>query len=187
MDTTPVTLLELLRQPTETAAWSRFVRLYSPLLLFWARRAGLQDSDAADLVQDVFVVLVQKLPEFHYDQHRSFRAWLHTITLNKWRDRRRQRTAQPHAAAGVFLADLPGPEPADLDEAEYRRQLFARALEILQTEFQPASWQAFSEHGLMGRPAADVAQELGLSVGAVYAAKFRILARLRQDLHGFMD
>ncbi len=65
MSTTPVSLLEQLRQPTAARAWPRFVELYAPLLYDWARRLGLQDADAADLVQDVFAILLRKLPEFN--------------------------------------------------------------------------------------------------------------------------
>src|SRR5262245_57884451 len=91
MHTTPVSLLEQLRQPAPGDAWDRFARLYPPLLFFWARRLEEQEQDAADLVQDVFTVLVEKLPGFQYDQHKSFRGWLHTIIRNKWRDNRRKK------------------------------------------------------------------------------------------------
>jgi RNA polymerase sigma-70 factor (ECF subfamily) len=188
MNTTSVSLLERLRQPADQVAWTRFVHLYSPLLYSWARRTGLQESDAADLIQDVFAVLVQKLPEFRYDPAKSFRSWLRTVVLNKWRDRCRQRRTQPIQAGEAILGELPGPAPDGMwDEAEYRQQVLGRALDLLQPEFQPSTWQAFREHGLAGRPAAAVAGELGLSVGAVYAAKFRVLSRLRQELAGLLD
>ncbi len=74
MDSTPPSLLERLRLPGEEAAWGRFVELYTPLLFFWARRLGLQEADAADLVQDVFRALVRKLPGFVYEPGKSFRA-----------------------------------------------------------------------------------------------------------------
>jgi RNA polymerase sigma-70 factor (ECF subfamily) len=83
MDPTPVSLLARLRQPAATEAWPHFVRLYSPLLFGWARRLGLQDADAADLVQDVFTVLAVKLPEFRYDPRLGFRRWLRTVFLNR--------------------------------------------------------------------------------------------------------
>ena len=83
---TPASLLERLRQPADPAAWSRFVELYTPLLYGWARRVGLPEQDAADLVQDVFVQLVRKLPDFTYDRHKTFRGWLRAVTLNKWRE-----------------------------------------------------------------------------------------------------
>src|SRR5947209_11513540 len=95
MQTTPPSLLEKLRTPGDQQAWQEFVDLYTPLLYQWARRAGLQDPDAADLLQDVFTSLVQKLPEFHYDRQKSFRAWLRTVTLNQWRDNRKRRGRQP--------------------------------------------------------------------------------------------
>src|SRR5271154_45229 len=91
MHTTSVSLLERLRQPAEQDAWNRFVHLYTPLLFAWADRAGLQSHDAADLVQDVFVLLLRKLPEFTYDSRQSFRGWLRTVALNKWRESRRRQ------------------------------------------------------------------------------------------------
>ncbi len=97
MDTTPPSLLERLRRADQPAAWDRFAQLYTPLLYYWLRRQGVQQADAADLVQEVFLVLVQKLPAFEYDPGRSFRAWLRTVTLNKLRERRRR--AEPDAEA----------------------------------------------------------------------------------------
>src|SRR5207302_9807265 len=67
MLSTSVTLLERVRQRDDQAAWERFVALYTPLLYRWAQRAGLADQDAADLVQDVFVLLMKELPSFEYD------------------------------------------------------------------------------------------------------------------------
>src|SRR5215471_17178576 len=91
MASTPVSLLERLRRPDDVAAWSRFVRLYAPLLFDWARGTGLQEADAADLVQDVFGVLVEQMPHFQYRPGGSFRAWLRTVLLNRWRELQRKR------------------------------------------------------------------------------------------------
>jgi DNA-directed RNA polymerase specialized sigma24 family protein len=99
MPATSASLLDRLRRPGEDAAWARFVDLYTPLLYHWARRTGLAQAQAADLVQDVLVVLVRKLPEFTYDRTRSFRSWLRTVTLNKWReDLRPERPGGPRRA-----------------------------------------------------------------------------------------
>jgi RNA polymerase sigma-70 factor (ECF subfamily) len=106
---TPLTLLERLRQPNQPDAWARFVELYTPLLLYWARRRGLSAPDAADLVQEVFVLLVQKLPEFRHDGVRTFRGWLRTLTLNKWRDRMRRAKLPMAGPDEEPLSGITGP------------------------------------------------------------------------------
>jgi RNA polymerase sigma-70 factor (ECF subfamily) len=72
-------------------------------------------------------------------------------------------------------------------ETEYRQQLVNRAMALMQADFQPATWMAFWEQVVAGRPAKEVAAELGLSPGAAYAAKFRVLDRLRQELAGMLE
>jgi RNA polymerase sigma-70 factor (ECF subfamily) len=187
MHDTPASLLQRLRQPADTAAWTRFVELYTPLLYYWGRRAGLQESDAADLVQDVLTLLVRKLPDFEYNEHRSFRAWLRTVTLNKLRESKRRKSASL-IGGGSELADVAGPDGMEAFEAvEYRRQLIHRALQTLRSEFPPTTWKAFGEYVLAGRNAAAVAAELNVRIGTVYAAKSRVLSRLREELDGLLD
>jgi RNA polymerase sigma-70 factor (ECF subfamily) len=188
MHTTPASLLDRLRQPAETEAWPRFVKLYTPLLFFWVRRLGLGEHDAADLVQEVFTTLLQKLPEFKYNPELRFRNWLHQVTLNKWREKQRRCTV-PQADGGErLLADMAGPDNvAAWEEAEYRHHLVRRALELMQAEFQPGTWKACWEHLVCERSAADVARELGITENAVYVAKHRVLRRLRKELAGLLD
>ena len=186
MYTTSASLLERLGQPDPEPAWARFVELYMPLLLYWARQAGLQPQDAADLVQEVFVVLVQKLPAFSYDQRRNFRGWLRTIALNKWRDFRRR--GRVRAASGHGLPEVADEHALEAFwEAEHRQRLVARALEVMQAEFEPTTWKACWEFAVESRPAAAVAGELGISENAVYIAKCRVLRRLRQELDGLLE
>jgi RNA polymerase sigma-70 factor (ECF subfamily) len=187
MHTTSVSLLQRLRQPGEQQAWKKFVDLYTPLLYYWGRRSGLQEADASDLVQEVLTILVRKLPEFAYDRHKSFRNWLRTITLNAWRARQRRRARTPAEATAADLTEVPAPEDDTFWEVEYREQLVARLLEVMRTDFQPITWKACWESAVNGRSAAAVGAELGLSVGAVRAAKFRVLSRLRQELDGLLD
>jgi RNA polymerase sigma-70 factor (ECF subfamily) len=184
---TPASLLERLRQPAQEQAWARFVELYTPLLYGWARRTGCPASDAADLVQEVLTLLVRKLPEFTYDHHRSFRGWLHTVAGNCWRNLKR-RAALPEAAGDPDPDQLPAPEADEpFWEAEYRRRLVGRALALMQSDFAPATWKACWACVVEGRPAAEVARELGVRVGTVYAAKSRVLSRLRRELAGLLD
>jgi RNA polymerase sigma-70 factor (ECF subfamily) len=188
MHSTPVSLLERLRRPNEQVAWERFVQLYTPLLCHWIRRQGWQGPEAADLVQDVFTVLVQRLPEFRYDPGKRFRAWLWTVTVNCCRQRQRR---QPALVLRDDLAALSPTADADPAEAvaaeEYRLYLTRRAMELMRAEFQPSTWQAFWECVVNERPAAAVARELELSENAVYLARGRVLRRLRQELDGLLD
>ena len=184
---TPASLLERLRQPFDPDAWSRLVSLYTPLIYSWACRAGLREQDALDLVQDVFVTLLRVLPTFSYDRNQSFRGWLRTVTLNTWRNRKKR--AENRVKTGAVDPDLvPCPEdPESAWDEEYRKRIVGRALCIMQADFRETTWKACWEMVVSGRPAADVAAELGLTVGAVYAAKVRVLNRLREELQGLLD
>src|SRR5437899_3344819 len=138
MNTTPASLLERLRDPGEQAAWERFVLLYTPLLCLWARRLGLAGQDVDDLVQDVFAVLVRKLPDFRYDPHKRFRGWLWTVTVNKCREKKRRQTGPILDPAPPTLEEVAAQdETAAVDESEYRDYLVQRALELMKAEFQP--------------------------------------------------
>jgi RNA polymerase sigma-70 factor (ECF subfamily) len=186
MEPTSASLLERLRRPDDADAWGRFVELYTPVLFAWARRLGLQDADAADLVQDVLTGLVRTLPTFEYQPGKSFRAWLRTVTLNHWRTSQRRRGAAPPIDGAADPDAVAVAEEAFWEE-EYRRHLTGRAIALLRAEFQPTTWQAFWECVVMGRSAAETGALLGLRPGAVRAAKFRVLYRLRQELDGLLD
>ncbi|MEZ6092121.1 MAG: hypothetical protein R3C05_29780 [Pirellulaceae bacterium] len=66
------------------------------------------------------------------------------------------------------------------------RALYDQAIELLQSEFEQSTYQAFLKVAVDGRPPADVASELGMTVGAVYNAKYKVLRRLRTEFDGFM-
>jgi len=126
MNTTSVSLLKRLRSPAEQEAWARFIKLYTPLLYHWARGAQLS---------------AQVLP-----------GWLRTITLNKWREKKRKRSLPVAEVDLARLAGKPGSESvAAFEEAEYRQYLVRRALELMQAEFQPATWKACWECVVKGR------------------------------------
>jgi RNA polymerase sigma-70 factor (ECF subfamily) len=188
MFTTPPSLLERIRDDPTRQAWQQFVDLYTPLLFSWARRLGLSDHDAADLVQDIFAILVEKLPGFRYDPALSFRAWLKTILLNRWRNFCRGRSLAQTVGPASALGEVAAPDDAAFfEEEEYRNVLVRRALALMQAEFQTATWRACWEFVVQGRPAADVAAELGITPNAVYLAKGRVLRRLREQLDGLLD
>jgi len=186
MLTTSASLLERLGNGSDAAAWGRLVELYTPLMMRWCQRLGLNDADAADFVQDVLVILCEELPRFRYDPGRSFRAWLKTVLTNVWRKHQRKLSKGPSIGGNPEL--IPDTDPAMfVDEAEHRDFLVHRALTIAQTDFEPATWKACWELVVHDRPASEVAAELGLSVNAVYLAKSRVLRHLRTELAGLLD
>lgn len=186
MTSTPVSLLERLTRGTDAAAWDRLVQLYTPLLFRWCRGVGLDDSSAADLIQDVFIVLLEQFPTFRYDPARSFRAWLKTVLMNAWRKHQRKLNRGPAMTGDPEL--VPDTDPGQvLEEAEHRDFLIRRALALAQTDFEPTTWKACWEFVVNDRSADDVGAEFGITVNAVYLAKSRVLRHLRTELAGFLD
>ena len=100
---------------------------------------------------------------------------------------RSQETPIQHGDAEVLLQATAPDGIGAFAEVEYQQYVTRRALELMQSEFQPTTWKAFWENVVNERPAADVAAELGLTENAVYLAKGRVLRRLRQELAGLLD
>ena len=180
---TPATLLHRLCNQPASADWERFVRLFTPLLRRWAVRFGVTDSSIEDVLQELFVVLIRKLPEFRHDPTRSFRAWLWTVFRHSVLAWQKQ---QPRLGPALEqLDELSSPDSiAEATEAEYRRYLLSRILQIVQTDFPSATWWIFRQVVIEGRPGVEVAREFGVTVNAVYLARSRVLARLREELAG---
>jgi RNA polymerase sigma-70 factor (ECF subfamily) len=184
---TSTNLLHRLRRPNQPEAWERFVRLYTPLLLVWAQRQGLQAADAEDLVQEVLVKLLRELPEYRRGEGQSFRGWLFRSTVNQCLDFRRRRAtrALPGAEGLAQAADPAG--PPHLEEAEYRRLLVRRGLDLIRGDFNETTWAAFQGVLVQGGLVADVAARLSITANAVYLARHRVLTRLRQELDGLLE
>ncbi len=173
-------------QVRDAVAWERFAKLYTPLVYDWLRSARLQESDAADLVQEVFFAVSRGIDRFGIDgERRHFRAWLHGITRHKLQDHFRRLLSQPHVI-GSGAAELPETimPPGESTTAEVS-QVAHRALQLIKTDFQPTTWQAFWRVTIEGQSPHDVAADLGMSIGAVYTAKSRVLSHLRRELDEF--
>lgn len=180
MVTTSISLLDRLRRSGDSEAWGRFVDVYTPLIFYSVKKLGLPPDDVPDVVQDIFVLLLKKLPSFEYQRGDSFRAWLSVIARNKCIDVLRKRRPIPvGSASDGHLA----PDNAELiTDREYNNFVTRRALELMRSEFSENAWRACWEHVVEGRPAAEIAEQLGMTVNAVYIAKSRVLRRLREEL-----
>jgi RNA polymerase sigma factor (sigma-70 family) len=188
MLSTPLTLIDRLRRNEGPAAWTRFVDLYSPLLFEWTRRNGVPEADADDLVQNVLVLLLKQIPRFERRPGGSFRGWLFTVLRNCWINQCRSRARQPAIAQGYSPDGYAGTDAiADLTEAEYRSYLMRRSLRVIQTDFPETTWRAFWQHVVEGRPASEVAKEMGITANTIYLARGRVLKRLREELAEFLD
>ena len=187
MLSTSPTLLEKLRQSEDSAAWERFVRLYTPLMLHWARRQGFQPADGADLTQDILLKLFRLLPTYERGPGQTFRGWLFRIIVNQARDFRRRKGTRPLPQAD----ELPEPSAespfAALEDFEYRQLLVRRGLDLIRSDFNTTTWSAFEEVMQKGRSVAEVANQLAISENAVFLARHRILKRLREEVEGLLD
>ena len=190
---TSVSLLDRLSGNPSEGDWRRMVDLYQPLLRSWCLRAAVPETDADDLIQDTLTVVVREVERFDRRHPGAFRAWLRGILANRLRNYFRSRTTRPVApGTSDFLSrldELEAPDSAlsrewDLD---HDRHVAARAMQLVQTDFTPATWQAFRRLVLDEAATGDVAAELGLSENAVLLAKSRVLKRLREELRGLVE
>ena len=185
---TRLSLIARVRDPAEAEAWREFAAAYAPAIYRLARRRGLQHADAEDVTQRVMTAVSRSVAEWTPDPARGrFRSWLATIARNAAANALARRP--PDAAAGgssvmAILSGHPaaeGPSP-DLAELEFRRGLFRAAAERVRSEFRGGTWEAFRLTALGGMPAEAAAAELGVSTGAVYTARSRVIRRLREEV-----
>lgn len=178
---TRASLLLRLQQPDDERAWQEFAEIYQPLIERLAVRYGLQSADAQDISQEVLTRVAKAIPEWEHDPARgTFRGWLTRVTRNLTIEQFRSRARRP----------LTNPESGQLDQfqrdadsifqLEQQRELFGWAARKAREQFVPSTWQAFWLTAVEHRSPSEVAQQLGLSTGAVYVARSRVMARLRE-------
>jgi RNA polymerase sigma-70 factor (ECF subfamily) len=182
-----VSLLDRLRVARpESSDWDRLQGVYLPLIRGWLGRVPGLGDEAADVAQEVLVVVFREVPRFDRRREGSFRAWLRQVTVNKARVYRRQRQRRPAVGfdpAEGFLERLADPD-GDLArewDRDHDRHVTQKLLAVVQPDFSPTTWDAFRRFALDGIPAARVAEELGMTENAVIRAKARILKRLREE------
>jgi len=192
MQNTPETrasLLIRLRDRQNRQAWTEFVDIYDPLIYRLARRQGLQDADARDLTQQVLMAVAAKVENWNPDRSKgSFRAWISQVARNLIINMLIHRRRHPPGTGDSNIQQLlnqksaPTGEDSALFDAEYRRQLFHHVAGQVRDEFRSTTWSAFWDTCVQGQEIKQVAQRLDISIGAVYIARSRVLARLRQRI-----
>ena len=191
MDDVPDTrdsLLIRVANSCDQGAWEQCARIYRPVVYNVARMRGLQDADAQDVAQDVLVAVARALPTWkRRDESTLFRHWLCRIARNTAIN---MLTRQPKDRAvggdgGRAEAEVEQRADGALDsqiEREYRRQIFRQAAEVVRSRADTATWQAFALTMSDGLTIAETAGQLGRSEAVIYAARSRIMRRLRDTV-----
>jgi RNA polymerase sigma-70 factor (ECF subfamily) len=185
--TTRPSLVLRLRNLDDEAAWAEFVQIYEPLVYRIGRAKGLQHSDAQDLCQDVFRGVAGAIERWDPDPAKgSFRGWLFRIARNLLVNFLARQPRGGRGSGRTSVQELLEAQPANDSQAEadfvaeFKRRAFRWAAERVKDEFTESTWRAFWRTGVDGQPVALVAKELGMSPGAIYVARSRVLARLRE-------
>lgn len=188
--TTHPSLLVRLRDHQDQRAWAEFLAIYEPLVYRVARQMGFQEADCADLAQEVFRAVAGAIDRWDPDPASgSFRGWLFRIArnlaLNFLARKKRGPVGSGDSDVKRQLEEYPAPSAEDsaLFALEYRRQLFRWAVDQIRDEFTPATWKAFWRTSIDGIAPKEAAAELGLTVGAVYIARTRVMARVRRVIN----
>jgi RNA polymerase sigma-70 factor (ECF subfamily) len=187
-------LLERIRA-SDRQAWERFVRLYSPLIYLWCRRAGLQESDAFDVGQNVFLTVSQNIGTYRHDRPGdSFRGWLRIITYNKLRDFARRQEKEAQGVGGSegqnwfkLIEQAEAASSTAESQLSDRLLVFRRAVEMVLAEVEKKKGMAFWRVVVQGQSVEHVAKDLALSPNTIYLVKSRVLHRLRKEFNGCID
>jgi RNA polymerase sigma-70 factor (ECF subfamily) len=193
MDATRHSLL-LMAQGGDAGAWADLCELYRPLIVGWLRRQSIPAADTDDLVQEIFLAVVGSLPAFtHSGRPGAFRSWLRTIAFHHccdyWKSPSRRPAAAGAAGAAEAIRLLEDPD-SGLNrywDEEHDRYVLRCLLDAIELEFEPATVRAFRRVALEGVSGSEAAAECGMTLGAIYAARSRVLRRLRELADGLVD
>ncbi|MEO1527938.1 MAG: sigma-70 family RNA polymerase sigma factor [Planctomycetota bacterium] len=185
---TSLTLLRRVGSSDDAEAWERFVDRYTPRIFLWCKQNRLQDSDAADVTQEVLTKLVTAMGRFQYDATRgTFRAWLRTVTTNTIRDiGRKRKTIQletsERCAFDQFASSDSVNSLTEAIEQAHREEILEQAGDAVRRRVQPQTWAAYELTSLESLSAAEAAKRIGIKVSEVYVAKSRVIKLLRETV-----
>jgi RNA polymerase sigma factor (sigma-70 family) len=188
---TRASLLDRLKDREDHSSWQEFFDTYWQLIYRVAKKAGLTDAEAQDVVQETVIAMAKKLPGFIYDPKLcSFKTWM--LRLTRWRiiDTFRKRLPQSVAAendgtATSALDRIPDESSLKLDSVwddEWEKSLLTAALQRVKPLLKPDHYQIFDLYALRQLPVSQVAEIMGISAARVYLVKHRVAARIRNEI-----
>lgn len=178
MDSTSLTLLQRLKQDlNDQDAWMAFVGRYGPAIVVWARGFCSSADEAEELTQVVLVKLTNRLRQFDYDQEKgTFRGWLRATATNTWRDIKNAERRTPNH---VSLDEVGDESLSEAVKEQFDLEVLELARAYTREEVTDQTWEIFCAIADHGQESADIAKELGINLQAVYAAKSRVLTKLK--------
>lgn len=184
---TSYSLIERVHDLADEASWAEFLGIYQPVVYQMARRRGLQDADAQDVIQQVFASISKSIDGWKAGPDRPpFRAWLTTVSRNAITNalarKPRDRGAGSTSVVNQLHAQSAPEDATDEIIKETRRQMVYWASEQIRSEFTEQTWEIFWKTSIEGVAASEVASSTGRSVGAVYVTRHRVLARLKEKV-----
>src|SRR5438552_369662 len=194
---TRASLLDRLKDLGDQASWEEFHRTYRELIYSVARRSGLNETEATEVVQDTLLVVAKKMPGFKYDPAvDSFKGWL--LKVARWRIldqlERRKGSQSFHTSAATLekegtrtatIERVPDPasfDPATIWDEEWEKNLLNAALARIKRQVRPEQYEIYHLHVILEKPVREVTRALGVSSGQVYLAKHRVGGLLKKEI-----
>ena len=187
-------LLERLKDWDDSASWKEFFDTYWRLIFAVARRSGLNETEAQDVVQETIIAVARKMPDFHYDPGiGTFKGYLMHLTRSRIADHFRRKTYQTQGERKPresridhdLLENQPDLGGIDLEavwEHEWKAQLLEAAMDRVRERSKARQFQMFHLHVCKGLPAREVATRLKVKLPEVYFAKYKISAAIKREL-----
>lgn len=186
---TRLSLLTRLCDRQDAGAWVEFCTVYEQAVYNIARRRGLQDADAREVSQEVLLAVSRRVHQFDPSKQGRFRAWLTTIARNATVDQLRKNAARSRAAGDEPTSQLIDQATLDsqLFDRESQQEQFRWAANEVRKQVSAQAWEAFWKTAVEGLPANKVASDLGMTVGALYVARSRVLAKIKRLVEPFRE
>ncbi len=186
-------LILRLGDPADDQAWAEFLQIYQPMLLRLASRWGLQESDAAEVVQETLIAVAKAIPTFQRKEHPgAFRAWLATIVRRKLADHLACRHQNLRGSGDSDVHRWLDQQACESSSEsvwdwQQKQQIFSWAAARVRGQVQQSTWEAFYRTAIGGEAVSVVADQLGIREGMVYVARSRVMARLRKEVQSWVD
>lgn len=189
---TRASLILRLRHADDAVAWEEFVEIYQPLVFRLACSKGLQEADALDLTQDVMAKVAKAINRFNPDPEQgTFRGWISRITRNLvvefFRSKDRKHRTADDSSIQQIINSIPSEQDMAWFDVERERQIFAWAADKIQGYFQANTWEAFWRTAVEQVSIPEVAEQLNITTGAVYIARSRVMAKLKEKVQSHVD